>query len=470
MKSTTFTRIKLTRPKLAPVSRLYCLEPIGLGTPSVESLTSFIARLALEHGVTTGVLFTWVIAKEIGKPYLTVPRRHANQLIENTLTISGATRRRSINGCGQTAIDFVCALERLCKRKDLRFLTMLHWSNLLNKNSLLRKNRSWCPNCYEAQRESGTVHDQLLWFLLPTTICTTHNNELSTKCPSCGGDQPVLTHRLRPGYCSKCDSWLGLNSTTERTNTLEWSDPDLGRENRFAISLGHFLSAVESTPSPSRETFTNAIESAIQRATSGNAAAFARCVGRNKNVIFGWQRGKCRIPIGDLVDVCDRLSISIVDFITSKEVQLRLREDLPSKARKRATAVKRNWKEIESELERIIDKKELLSLKEVERRLKCHVRTLRDHFPALICEISSRWIKHLRRCRQERETQNSKEIRRVAVNLHENGVYPSGRAVKAQLNVHVDYYIVNIELRKIHAELGLTHRFGHVRKLDKSYR
>jgi TniQ len=32
-------------------SRLYHLEPIGIGTPSVESLTSYIARLAAAHSV-----------------------------------------------------------------------------------------------------------------------------------------------------------------------------------------------------------------------------------------------------------------------------------------------------------------------------------------------------------------------------------------------------------------------------------
>lgn len=35
----------LSRPKIPPRSRLYHLEPVGVGTPYVESLTGYMARL-----------------------------------------------------------------------------------------------------------------------------------------------------------------------------------------------------------------------------------------------------------------------------------------------------------------------------------------------------------------------------------------------------------------------------------------
>src|SRR6266566_5087576 len=38
-------------PPIPPRSRLYHLEPIGIGTPYVESLTSYVARLAAAHSV-----------------------------------------------------------------------------------------------------------------------------------------------------------------------------------------------------------------------------------------------------------------------------------------------------------------------------------------------------------------------------------------------------------------------------------
>ena len=42
---------------LPPVTRLYHLSPIGLGTPMVESLSGYIVRLAEAHCVSAGVLY-----------------------------------------------------------------------------------------------------------------------------------------------------------------------------------------------------------------------------------------------------------------------------------------------------------------------------------------------------------------------------------------------------------------------------
>lgn len=46
----------LNKPSIPPRSRLYHLEPIGIGTPYVESLTSYIARLAEAHCLTPKLL------------------------------------------------------------------------------------------------------------------------------------------------------------------------------------------------------------------------------------------------------------------------------------------------------------------------------------------------------------------------------------------------------------------------------
>ena len=43
-------------PPLPPRSRLYRLEPIGIGTPWVEGLTSYVMRLAVAHAVSVGDL------------------------------------------------------------------------------------------------------------------------------------------------------------------------------------------------------------------------------------------------------------------------------------------------------------------------------------------------------------------------------------------------------------------------------
>src|SRR3712207_5314294 len=80
-------------------SRLYGVEPIGFGTPFVESLTSYIVRVASAHCVTAGTLVAEEVAPVIGKPYLTV---------KTSATVSSPflLTARSINGFGVTASEW----------------------------------------------------------------------------------------------------------------------------------------------------------------------------------------------------------------------------------------------------------------------------------------------------------------------------------------------------------------------------
>ena len=49
-------------------SRLYSLEPIGIGTPEVESLSSYLNRLAQAHCVTVTALITHELLPHVGTP------------------------------------------------------------------------------------------------------------------------------------------------------------------------------------------------------------------------------------------------------------------------------------------------------------------------------------------------------------------------------------------------------------------
>ena len=49
-----FDSWSLSSPPIPPRSRLYALEPIGVGTALVESLSGYVARLAEAHSVSVG--------------------------------------------------------------------------------------------------------------------------------------------------------------------------------------------------------------------------------------------------------------------------------------------------------------------------------------------------------------------------------------------------------------------------------
>ncbi len=60
----------MTVSEIPERSELFCLEPIGIGTPYVESMTSYIIRLAEKHCILTGALTSEVIAPKLKLQYI----------------------------------------------------------------------------------------------------------------------------------------------------------------------------------------------------------------------------------------------------------------------------------------------------------------------------------------------------------------------------------------------------------------
>ena len=161
-------------PLLPSVTRLYHLSPIGLGTPTVESLTGYIVRLAEAHCVSAGVLYSKVIKALAGK----------GNIFSFRVKDQAGYSTHTINGFGSPAADFVRALETLTGRRDLSYLTLLTWSRVLPSHSLLRRCRAWCESCLHAWREANQpIYEPLLWALQAVTICPHHRRILRQACP-----------------------------------------------------------------------------------------------------------------------------------------------------------------------------------------------------------------------------------------------------------------------------------------------
>src|SRR5258707_10047006 len=136
---------ELDVPPLPERSRLYTLEPIGIGTPDVESLTSYVIRLAQEHCVLPGTL---VIHELL--PLLV--RQDVSESAAHYPSRTWVRTFQALNGTGDLSRSAADALERLTTRNDLSTLTMLTWAHVISKKGLLRETQAWCPLCYEEWR------------------------------------------------------------------------------------------------------------------------------------------------------------------------------------------------------------------------------------------------------------------------------------------------------------------------------
>jgi hypothetical protein len=143
-----------TLPVLPPRSRLYALEPIGIGTPFVESLSGYIARLADAHAVSVGDLIGRELSPLASKPLMSFgPSMRRNRANSHRFH----ARAHAINGFGESSEMWIAALERATLQKRLRFLTLSLYHGVFSGQGATRHSRAWCPRCYDEWRTRGAI-------------------------------------------------------------------------------------------------------------------------------------------------------------------------------------------------------------------------------------------------------------------------------------------------------------------------
>jgi hypothetical protein len=203
-----------TIPALPPRSILYSIEPIGIGTPYVESLASYINRLAVEHSISVADLFAKIIMVRYGNEFFS--RKDIHGYLWKML---GA-----INNVSETNANIVRIMSELTARSDLKHLTLACLEDL-NTNSVFSKIKRYCPKCYEEWKTIGsTIYDPLIWNFNLIKICPIHKIYLIDKCTNenCAGNFTILKSYSMPGYCPHCHQWLGFQPTDTIDNiTIE---------------------------------------------------------------------------------------------------------------------------------------------------------------------------------------------------------------------------------------------------------
>ncbi len=266
-----------------PPSKLYHLEPIGIGTPLVESLTSYISRLANAHSVLLRTLVTDEILPNLIRTHL----YQQDQPVYDHLTTFWK-QSAMLNGTCSTASNWVQTMEQLTQRNDLRFLTMLAFANVLSWRGLIRRTQAWCPMCYEEWRKTGQViYQPLIWQLSVVYNCPQHHTPLHLYCPykDCGRPLPPLAPRLQSGYCTHCDRWLGNPLQLETYQIINSYEQEW--QIWMGQAIGELLATVPDLPAtPCQERFATIISTHVHRAMEGNFSEFARCVRFHRRTVW----------------------------------------------------------------------------------------------------------------------------------------------------------------------------------------
>lgn len=300
---------------LPPRSRLFHLGPVGIGKPFVESLSGYSSRLAETHHVTHASLFGREIAPHIDRRHLRNSASRSN--VNALLAASFRTLERAVNGTGLTATDYAKALEKLTLQPGLRYLTMLTWRSVISHRHLLKQYRAWCASCYEERRlEELPIYEQLLWSLEVVTVCPIHNRRLSSRCNHCNHTLRLLDSHSRPGFCSKCNAWLGASSTQDLSSEVPPGNEDLQYQTRVAEQVGSLLAAAPKiTEPPSKAAIAASIEWCISNSQYKNEFAFSRAAHLPQSTVNDWRRGDSIPQLDKTLKVCLIVDIPVLEFI-----------------------------------------------------------------------------------------------------------------------------------------------------------
>lgn len=358
----------LEMPELPARSILYNLPPVGVGTADVESLTGYISRLAQEHYLSPVVLLKNSV-------------RNASELpigIQND-SISSIVAG-SLNGFGDGTKRIVEILQNATFRTDISATCLLSLKGKISNYKLLKKELAWCSVCYHEQRTKGkVVYDKLAWTLKDVDSCVIHRVPLLTKCPHCSEKLKVLSGKSRPGFCSKCLSWLGISGAAlEEINRFRGHAEEIMELHR-ATSAGEFLernSLFCISEEEIQTVFIKNLTELIEIFTFGNINDFAYRTGVWHVAIRRLLKGEVLPTIEMLFAICFPLEVKPIELFEKNNRRSKDKSNEVNSFEKPVTK-----SEMEKYLKNILSEVTPVSASEVERRTDWTIERIKRNFP-----------------------------------------------------------------------------------------
>jgi hypothetical protein len=285
-------------------SLLYAQSLMGEGTADVESLRSYIQRLALSHSVKPRALLGILLA--------------AFPLVGIDHDLHTLLQHWGVHGSAEIGVQLQ---ERLQKATGIsvKVATLGRFSKVLADVNLVRaRTREWfyCPCCVQEGEEPP--HGKLLWEVQSVVACPTHRVRLrSTKMCGAGADE-----RLRPsqrpslsGVCGQCGS-VGYRCCAEAPS------PASDAEVWIAEQVGRLLALpVDVVSRFSKSTLQVGLEKLVefQYGSPVNAALQS---GLSRASVWTWVKTDMRPTLPGLMQLCHHAGCDVVSLLGGEFVPL----------------------------------------------------------------------------------------------------------------------------------------------------
>ena len=378
-------------PPLPPRSVLYGRSPAGVGTPLVESLSGYLARLCAARAVRIVDVLDRLVRPLVPDSTLPPYRQLSWLLVQQFV---------EFDGLGRQAEAFVAAVARLTGRADLAGHTFLPWRRLfsVHRSGVVRRaGKRWCARCLDAWHADGVEPwEPLLWRLAPAEWCPVHRVPLSHRCPSCGRRLRLVTERVPPGHCERCGVLLHSGDPALRAKPLDRrASRDVLWGWWVSVALGRMLGAqAQAARHASSEGFVRLINETIAHPGSG-VLPLARHLGVTSTPLLRWRDRECLPRLSTYLDVCIRLGADPADVGTAgrgpraddsplpwrRACRLGWSRSDPVSGAVRGRAAADHWSNVEARLDRVVQAGDFRTVEDVVRRLGIRATTFANRLP-----------------------------------------------------------------------------------------
>ena len=393
----------------------------------VESLTSYINRLAWLYRISPRILVAEEIIPHLSKSYYF-------QSSPSAISKFCHQEAMRVNSFGETSVDWSYTFEELTQQPGLQKLTLGEWASSFPSRRLLRVAPAWCPVCYaEWQEKKLPIYQPLIWMLQIVTFCMRHRRKLEVQCNKCQKRQSVFPSKTQPGYCTQCGVWLGLS--IEVVEQPEIDEEELAWQDWVVKTIVELRTVSATSGAISWERISINLAACLE--LKGEAARFSRLMGVSGELISKWQRFKQTPSFLKVLEICYAVGISPLQLMSDPAGMrnaIRAISEHPQRpAHHRLQVV--NREEVREYLQAVLDgRRPCRAMSQIERDLGVGFRTIKRIFPLESSLVSKQYQAQRAQARRQRIARVCDEVRQVASALHAQEVYPSRNCVKSQLS------------------------------------
>jgi AraC-like DNA-binding protein/DNA-binding Xre family transcriptional regulator len=412
--------LQISRPEVS-FPYFLPLSPYGLGTGSVEALSSYLCRQATE---------IMEMSHPYGRRLLSMYADPGSLPKTEKFPAKGL---HNCNGIGKVAARYAAATNTASKGAvDAYYLTLQPLTPLCDTaaRGVHRQYLAWCDECWQEDVQlERTPYLRLYWLLQATKICVQHNRRLSEYCPACGEIQLQYPFYPRQWLCDKCGFELYRN---EDDSAAENFTPEQGWASH---SLFRVIERIYSDRLKLDEYCVVRSLKRIMSTAKLSSTEFANRLSLDHKMIVKLVTGQVKPFFPNVLELCYRLDVPLDQFILDRDILTspEMWKDLARPKFYAGSRIPEKKKEqIRKKLQRLLQENPTppARVSHLAAEFGISYTGLSLAFPVEYQQLRSRCLKWEQKQRNSAHTDLLQNMADAAFSLARHGIYPSDRKLR----------------------------------------